>query len=52
MRFLGIRAKAGVWERWDASECGMYIVSDGVGAILGVTREEPRKGYFNDERER
>lgn len=52
MSFVGIRDRASAWERWDIGPCGMFIVSDGLGGILGVTREEPKKGYFNGEREK
>lgn len=50
LRFAGIHAIGTVWERWDYSpSCGIYIVSDGLGNITGVTGESPRKGYFNLE---
>ena len=54
LRFVGIRAPSSAttaWERWSLSPiCGLYVVTDEYGATTAVTREEPKKGYFNGER--
>lgn len=51
LRFVGVRAIGATWERWSRSPiCGLYVVADAVGATIAVTREEPKKGYFNGER--
>ena len=47
--FIGIKNKVGEFERWDRADCGWFTKSDGQGTILLLTREEPRKGYFNGE---
>ena len=50
LRFVGIRAIGTLWERWAVSPiCRLFIVTAPAGNVLGVTSEEPKKGYFNGE---
>lgn len=47
LRFFGIRGEGEKVERWYVGACGFYTVYSEAGSIIRMTREEPRRGYFN-----
>lgn len=49
LSFVGIRGEGEKVERWYRASCGFYSVLNATGGVVRMTREEPRKGYFNHE---